>query len=137
MTITAIIEDLSSFGVEIELGVKVISKSKPTPESDELLQKITERREEVIDHLLAGRIVQLPDNTPLPPQFRSERMKKIAHIFRVCYNLLEKHEGASTEEQFKAAADYHIGKLDASDQFAINMNTVCYKELSRQYEESK
>jgi len=137
MTIAAIIEDLSSFGVDIELGIKVISKSKPTPESDELLQKITERREEVIDHLLIGKFVQLPANTPLPKEFLSPRMKEISHVFRTCYDMLKLHEGAKTEEEFKKAASYHEGRLDPADPLAIDMNTVAYKELSRQYYKSK
>ena len=135
-----LIGELESLGVSLSLAIDYEYNGTLTPEIESLLSKLSEQKEAAIDYFLSKRIVPLPDDVKLPKEFKkplSARMKQISHIFRTCFDMLKLHESCQTEEQFKAAADYHIGKLDASDQFAINMNTVCYKELSRQYEESK
>jgi len=132
MTAACIIEDLRDLGIDVELGVKVNAQSKPSPEVEKLLNKLSENREDAINHLLAGKIFPLPDNTPHP--FYSDRMKQIRKIFAVCYRMIEIFENKNrTEEQWKIIADYHNGKLDPSDDFAIKMHTICYGELHKQF----
>jgi len=63
-------------------------------------------------------------------------MERIKHIFKTCYEMLERYQDIS-ESDWVDIAKYHDGKLDQSDPFAIDMHTACYKELSRQYEVSK
>ena len=64
-------------------------------------------------------------------------MERIKHVFKVCYELLEKYSGGIKESDWSDIAKYHDERLDPSDPFAIDMHTACYKELSRLYEASK
>ena len=127
-----IIGHLEEHGVKLSLAIDYEIDGEPKPEVESLLRKLSEEKDAAIDYFLSKRIVPLPDNTPLPVQSRSVRMKQIAKIFRVCFDMIEKHEGSKTEAQFKAAADYHEGRLDPNDQLARDLNRASYTELSRQ-----
>jgi len=137
MNVGHIIESLDKCGVIVELGINLKSGQKPPPEAEPLIKMLSDRREGVIDHLLAGRFVPLPDSAKIPDAFRSERMNEIRAILAVCYRLLELHEGAETEAQWKAAHSYHEGRLDGNDQFAVQMHTAAILELQRQYQSRK
>lgn len=138
MTIGAIIETLRDNGVDVEIGIKVDAKAKPTAEMETLIQMLTDKRDEAIDRLLIGRYVPLPDDTKVPQQFMSERMKQIRNIFAVCYRMIEKFENQNrTAEHWKIISEYHNGKLNPADDFAIKLHTICYSELAKQYQELK
>jgi hypothetical protein len=135
MDIFQIIGHLETMGVNLTLAIDY--EGNITPEAETLLQALSKDREAAIDCLAGRRFAPLPDNMKLPPQFQSERMKQIQHIFRVCFTLLEKHEGAETEEQWKAAATFCEGKLDPKDRLATDMHIACYTELHRQHKKGR
>jgi len=132
MDMNDIIGKLEALGVTLKLAIDYECETI-TPEIESLLRELSNDREAAIDALAGRRFVQLPNNTPIPAQFRSDRMNQIRHVFAVCYKLLELHEGASTEEQWHAAYNYHEGRLDASDPLAIELYITCVTELERQY----
>jgi hypothetical protein len=59
-------------------------------------------------------------------------MNEIRPIFTTCYKLLEVHEGATTEDDWKAVYAFREGKLDGSDPLAVAMHTAAISELRRQ-----
>ena len=136
MDVLQIIGKLEALGVTLSLAVDY-ECSEITPEIKALLQELSKNRETVIDALAGQRYIPLPDNTPIPAAFRSDRLNQIHAIFAVCYRMLELYEGAGTEEQWKSVYAYHEGKLDDTDTLAVELHTVCVSELIRQYRREK
>ena len=133
MNIPALIETLDRFKITVELGINCKSERKPPPEAEELMRMLTGRREETIDHLLQGRFVPLPSNTPIPAGWR-DGDQRTKQMFRAAYDALEKHRGAATVEEFKAAAD-EFSELSKSDPLLCDLLVAVYGELSREYRE--
>jgi len=127
-----IIGELEALGVNLSLAIDYEFSGDLTPEIQSLLQKLSEDKEAAIDSFLCKRIVPLPENTPLPPQFRSKRMRQVQNIFRVCFDMLAKHEDVKTEARWREVYAYHEGKLDGNDPLAVAMHTAAISELRRQ-----
>jgi len=63
--------------------------------------------------------------------------QRIAHIFRTCYELLDKYRNGIDDQDWEEIHNYHKGRLDSKDKLAVDMYTVCVKELYEQYKMQK
>ena len=131
MDVLKTIGQLEALGINLTLAIDY--EGVITPEADALLNELSDNREVAVDFLAGRRFAPLSDNTPIPSQFRSQRMNEIRAIFATLYKMLEKFEGITAHEDWKKAANYYNGRLDEHDVLAISMYTICYEELSRQY----
>jgi len=130
--VSKIVGNLEAKNVTLSLAIDF--EGDITPEAEKLLQELSQNKQAAIDVLAGRRFAPLPDNTPHP--FRSERLMQIRSIFAVCYRMLEKFEGIEDPEQWRKAATYYEGRL-GNDALSVDMFTVCYNELQRQYYKGK
>ena len=128
-----IIGHLESMGYTFSLAIDYENDTTPTPEAEELLHRLAADKESAIDYLLSRRYVPLPENTPLPTQWHNQRHKR---IFRQAYGALEKHSGASTAAEFKAASDEFI-EMSKGDSLLQEVLAAIYSEIARESRKGK
>ena len=131
MDIAKTIGYLEDIGYRFRLAIDYECDAMPTPEAEELLRRLAASRESAIDHLLSGRFVPLPGNMPLPAGFR-DGDQRIKGIFRAAYDALEKHRGAATVEEFRAAAD-EFSELSKADPLLCDLLAAVFSEIGRNH----